>query len=217
MAESAQTSAAPQGSVDEKAVKEIAGSEFYAFLGEDKIRRIARAAETTGAAELRNSGRWLNPSVRIEVLRILAADLPSISETYAWMVVRRYRELKRWYVEQVMLAEKKRLEDEAKAKLAAEKAAKAAAAKAAAAAKPAAATEGATDQKGKTPEMATVKPGDAGSGKAGGSMPAAPDAAKASDVNAQVPADQAKRTSPPDPHNAAPAAADPDKDIPKPS
>lgn len=221
MVESAQTSAGPQPAVDEKAVKEIAGSEFYAFLGEDKIRRIAYASEITGAAELRNDGRWLTPSIRQEVLRILAADLPSISETYAWMVVRRYRELKRWYVEQVMLAEKKRLEDEAKAKLAAEKAAKAAAAKAAKPAepaKPAAVTESAaTDLKGKTPEMAAPKPGDAGSGKAGGTMPAAADAAAASDVNAQVPADQASRTSPPDPHNASPAAATPGKDTPKPS
>lgn len=209
MAETAQSSSGSQVAVDDKAVKEIAGSEFYAFLGEDKIRRIAHAAEVTGAAELRNSGRWLNPSMRQEVLRILAADLPSISETYAWMVVRRYRELKRWYVDQAMLAEKKRLEEEAKAKLAAEKAAKAAAAKAAAAAKPAEAA--------KTPEAATVKPGDAGSGKAGGSMPAAPTAAQASDINAQVPADQAKRTSPPDPHNPSPAEPAPGKDVPKPS
>ena len=127
--------------IDEKAVKEIAASDFYAFLGEARIRRIAQAAEITGAAELRNGGRWLVPSVRQEVLRILAKDLPDISETYAWMVVRRYRELKRWYVDQAELAEKKRLEEEAKAKLAAEKAAKAAAAKAAKpaeAAKPAA-------------------------------------------------------------------------------
>lgn len=136
-----QTNPAPAGAVSDKAVKEIAGSEFYAFLGEDKIRKIAHAAEVTHAAELRNGGKWLTPSVRQEVLRILAPDLPSISETYAWMVVRRYRDLKRWYVDQAEVAEKKRIEDEAKAKLAAEKAAKAAAAaaakKAAEAAKPA--------------------------------------------------------------------------------
>ena len=130
------------GMVSEKAVKEIAASEFYAFLGEDKIRRIANAAEVTHVADLRNGGKWLTPSARQEVLRILAPDLPSISETYAWMVVRRYRDLKRWYVDQAEQAEKKRIEDEAKAKLAAEKAAKAAAAaaakKVADAAKPAA-------------------------------------------------------------------------------
>lgn len=131
----------PSGTVDEKAVKAIAQSEFYAFLGEDKVRKIAAAAELTGAAELRNDGRWLTPSIRQQVLRILAPELSSISETYAWMVVRRYRDLKRWYVDQAEIAEKKRIEDEAKAKLAAEKAAKAAAAaaakKAAEAAKPA--------------------------------------------------------------------------------
>ena len=135
MAESQQSPVAGEPTVDDKAVKEIAQSEFYAFLGEDKVRRIAHAAEVTGAAELRNMGRWLNPSVRQEVLRILAPELESISETYAWMVVRRYRELKRWYFDQALLAEKKRLEEEAKAKLAAEKAAKAAAAKKAAEAK----------------------------------------------------------------------------------
>lgn len=128
----------PSGTVDEKAVKQIATSDFYAFLGEEKVRKIANAAEITGAATLRNDGRWLTPSIRQEVLRILAPELSNVSETYAWMVVRRYRELKRWYVDQAELAEKKRIEEEAKAKLAAEKAAKAAAAKAAAAAKPAA-------------------------------------------------------------------------------
>lgn len=126
-----QTQPAPAGAVSEKAVKEIAASEFYAFLGEDKIRRIAHAAEVSHVADLRNGGKWLTPSARQEVLRILAPDLPSISETYAWMVVRRYRDLKRWYVDQAEQAEKKRIEDEAKAKLAAEKAVKAAAAAAA--------------------------------------------------------------------------------------
>lgn len=129
-----ETQAVPDapGVVSEKAVKEIAASEFYAFLGEGRIRKIAHAAEVTHAANLRSGGKWLTPSVRQEVLRILAPDLQDISETYAWMVVRRYRDLKRWYVDQAELAEKKRIEEEAKAKLAAEKAAKAAVAKKAA-------------------------------------------------------------------------------------
>jgi hypothetical protein len=165
MADTAQ-SPAKDVTVDEKAVKEIAQSEFYAFLGEDKVRRIARAAEITGAAELRNMGRWLTPSARQEVLRILAPELPSISETFAWMVVRRYRELKRWTVEQALQAEKKRLEEEAKAKLAAEKAAKAAAAKKAAEAK---AAEGG--------EAAPAKGGEAAPAKGGEAAPAK-DAAK---------------------------------------
>ena len=121
---------APQP-VDEQAVKSIAASDYFA-LGEDRIRRIAAACESVdGAADLQNQGRWLNPSIRKEVLRVLGADLQGISETKAWMVVRRYREQKRFFKEQVELAAKKKLEDEAKAKLAAEKAAKAAAAKAA--------------------------------------------------------------------------------------
>ena len=180
-----------QGSVvSERAVKEIAASEFFAFLGEARIRRVAEVAEQTGVAEVVNNGRWLNPSARQNVLRVLAPELSSVSETYAWMVVRRYRDLKRWYIEQEMLAEKKKQEEEAKAKLAAEKAAKAAAAKKAAEAKP-----------------AEAKPAEA---KPASESPK-------SDVNAQVPADQAARTSPPDPHNASPAAADPAKDAPKPS
>lgn len=191
----------PTGTVDEKAVKEIASSDFYAFLGEERIRKIANAAEISGAATLRNDGRWLTPSIRQQVLRILAPELSSVSETYAWMVVRRYRELKRWYVDQAELAEKKRLEEEAKAKAAAEKAAKAAAAKAAAAAKPAAPAAPAADagakpapkvETGAKPEIAVQKPGES-------------DATKANDANAKASPDQEKRTSPPDPHNPSPA------------
>lgn len=119
--------------VDEQAVKSIAQAEFFAFLGEDKVRKVAEACERVESAQLVNQGRWLNPATRKEILRILGTELPQISETYAWMVARRYRDLKRYYKEQIELAEKKKREEEAKAKLAAEKAAKAAAAKAAAA------------------------------------------------------------------------------------
>jgi hypothetical protein len=141
MSDSAAVAAAttPTGTVDEKAVQSIANSEYFRFLGEDRIRKVAVAAEATGVSNLTNDGRWLNPSVRQGVLRLLGEDLPQISETYCWLVVRRYRELKRFYREQAQEAEKKKAEEEAKAKLVAEKAAKAAAAKAAAAAKPPAA------------------------------------------------------------------------------
>jgi hypothetical protein len=122
----------PTTTVDERAVKEIAANEYFAFLGADKIRRVAEACERVESAQLRNGGRWLNPATRVEILKILAPDLPQISETYAWMVARRYRDTKRFYIEQERVAELKKKEDEAKAKLAAEKAAKAAKAKAAA-------------------------------------------------------------------------------------
>ena len=126
------------GVVDEKAVASIAASDYFRFLGEDKIRKVADAVEKFGASEIVNNGRWINPVIRHEILRILGAELPQISETYAYMVVRRYRDLKRYSREQAEVAEKKRIDDEAKAKLAAEKAAKAAAAKAAKPAAPAA-------------------------------------------------------------------------------
>src|SRR3954464_12315313 len=131
----ADTVAAPAGTtavgtVDERAVKSIANSEYLRFLGEEKVRLIAEAVEKMGNTELFNKGRWVNPSLRIEILRILGDELPQVSETYAYMVVRRYKDQKRFYKEQQELAEKKRIEDEAKAKLAAEKASKAAAAKA---------------------------------------------------------------------------------------
>ena len=118
------------GTVDDRAVKSIANSEYFRFLGEEKIRKVATAVEGMGNTELFNRGRWVNPSLRIEIFRILGPELPQVSETYAYMVVRRYKDLKRFYKEEQELAEKKRIEDEAKAKLAAEKAAKAAAAKA---------------------------------------------------------------------------------------
>ena len=127
------SSAAQAHPVDEQAVKSIAQAEFFAFLGEEKVRKVAEACERVESAELVNRGRWLNPATRKEILLILGKELPQISETYAWMVARRYRDLKRYYKEQVELAEKKKREEEAKAKLLAEKAAKAAAAKAAAA------------------------------------------------------------------------------------
>jgi hypothetical protein len=131
----------PTTTVDERAVKEIAANEYFAFLGLDKIRRVAEACERVESAQLRNGGRWLNPATRVEILKVLAPDLPQISETYAWMVARRYRDTKRFYIEQERVAELKKKEDEAKAKLAAAKAAKA---KAAASAAPAAAAPGPT-------------------------------------------------------------------------
>lgn len=130
----------PTTTVDERAVKEIASNEYFAFLGADKIRRVAEACERVESAQLRNGGRWLNPATRVEILKILSPELPQISETYAWMVARRYRDTKRFYIEQERVAELKKKEDEAKAKLAAEKAAKAAKAKAS----PAAAAPGPT-------------------------------------------------------------------------
>lgn len=141
----------PTGVVDENAVKSIASSDYFRFLGEEKVRRVAEAVEKTGAVELFNKGRWINPVIRHEILKILGADLPQISETYAYMVVRRYRDLKRWYQEQAEIAEQKRLEEEKKAKLAAEKAAKAAAAKAKAAADAAAKPAGDAPAKPATP------------------------------------------------------------------
>ena len=118
--------------VDERAVKAIASNVYFADLGEERVRRVAEACERVESAQLVNGGRWLNPATRIEILRILKPELRQISETHAWMVARRYRDLKRFYVEEARLAEEKKKEEEAKAKLAAAKAAKAAAAKAAA-------------------------------------------------------------------------------------
>src|SRR2546427_28455 len=113
----------PSVDVDERAVKSIAENEYFAFLGEEKVRKVAEAAERVESAALVNGGRWLNPATRKEILRILGKELPQISETYAWMVARRYRDLKRFYIEEAELAEKKKRDDEAKAKLLAEKAA----------------------------------------------------------------------------------------------
>ncbi len=141
--------------VDDRAVHAIASSDYFRFLGEDKVRRVAEAIENAGATEMFNHGRWINPVIRHEILRILGPELPQVSETYAYMVVRRYKDLKRFYKEQIELAEKKRIEDEAKAKLAAEKAAKAAAAKAA---KPAAAPDASTPV---AAPAATATPADA--------------------------------------------------------
>src|SRR3954471_16795343 len=104
--------------IDERAVKAIAGNVYYADLGEDKVRRVAEACERVESAQLVNGGRWLNPATRIEILRILKPELRQISETHAWMVARRYRDLKRFYVEEERLAEQKKKDDEAKAKLA---------------------------------------------------------------------------------------------------
>ncbi|HVO30897.1 MAG TPA: hypothetical protein VMV18_09175 [bacterium] len=153
----ARESSAPSGTtqtgvVDDKAVKSIATNDYFRFLGEEKVRKVAEAIEKMGATELFNNGRWINPSIRHEILKILGPELPQISETYAYLVVRRYKDLKRFYREQAELAEKKRIEDEAKAKAAAEKAAKAAAAKAAAAAAPKPAEAKPADAKPSEPE-----------------------------------------------------------------
>ena len=131
MVESASNVVTTPGTVDEKAIKSIAASDYFRFLGEDKIRKVAEAIEKLHATDMFNEGRWMNPTLRVEMLRILGPELPQISETYVWMVIRRYKDLKRYYLEMSVQAEKKRLEEEAKAKLAAEKAAKAAAAAAA--------------------------------------------------------------------------------------
>lgn len=126
--------AAPETiSVDEKAIEWIAKNEYFSFLGEKKIREVAQATERVlreYGVDLFNQGRWMNPALRKEILKVLSPDLKSISETYAWMVARRYRELKRYYKEKAELEIKRKADEEAKAKLAAEKAAKAAAAKA---------------------------------------------------------------------------------------
>lgn len=128
--------------LSEQAIQWIAKNEYFAFLGEKKIRAIAAATdhvESTYGLGIFNEGRWMTPAFRKAMLQVLGDDLQQISETYAWMVVRRYRELKRFFKEKAELEEKKKRDDEAKAKLAAEKAAKAAAAaKAKAAAAPAA-------------------------------------------------------------------------------
>ncbi len=140
------TSAQPQatGTVDEQAIAWIAKNEYFAHLGEKRIRAVAEATERVlreYGVDLFNQGRWINPALRKEMLKLLAPDLKQISETHFWMVVRRYRELKRFYKEKAELEIKKKAEEEAKAKAAAEKAAKAAAAKAKAPAAPAAAPD----------------------------------------------------------------------------
>ncbi len=121
--------------LSERAVKELAANRAFSMLTESQIREIAAACERTEVASLTNGGRWLVPSLRKELIRLLRPELAtSISETDAWMVARRYRDLKRYYLDQEAKAEQARKEEEAKAKAAAEKAAKAAAAKAAKAA-----------------------------------------------------------------------------------
>src|SRR5688572_18603251 len=103
--------------VDEKAIEWIAKNEYFSFLGEKKIREVAQATERVlreYGVDLFNQGRWMNPALRKEILKVLAPDLKSISETYAWMVARRYRELKRFYKEKAELEIKKKAEEEAK-------------------------------------------------------------------------------------------------------
>lgn len=118
----------------EQAIQWIAKNEYFAFLGEKKIRAIATATdkvESTYGLGIFNEGRWMTPAFRKAMLQVLEDDLQQISETYAWMVVRRYRELKRYFKEKAELEAKRIRDEEAKAKAAAEKAAKAAAAAAA--------------------------------------------------------------------------------------
>lgn len=150
----------------DQAVRWIVANEYLGHLGEERIRRICAAVEKIESAldfEGRfNEGRWMTPAFRKEVLRVLAPDLRQVSETHAWMVVRRYRELKRYFHEKAELEEKKRQEEEKKAKLAAEKAAKAAAAKAAKEKAAAQAVDAGPAPEGQSVEKKTT-PADSGS------------------------------------------------------
>lgn len=189
----------------EQAIQWIAKNEYFAFLGEKKIRAIATATdkvESTYGLGIFNEGRWMTPAFRKAMLQVLDDDLQQISETYAWMVVRRYRELKRYFKEKAELEAKRIRDEEAKAKAAAEKAAKAAAA---AAAKAKAA-----------PAAGAAAPGPATNPAAGPapSVPApaagAAETAAAAAKNAGVPAGiDGKLHSPP---QKDPAGSDPKKD-----
>lgn len=121
--------------VDEDAIKKILANEEYAFLGEPRIRLVAQVYEQLfGGHDLKYHG-WPNPALRKELWRLLGPQMRQVSETRIWMVVRRYRDLKRLAIVRAEEAEAQRREEEAKAEAAAKKkaAAEAAAKKKAAA------------------------------------------------------------------------------------
>ena len=117
--------------VDENAIKQILSSEEFRHLGEPRIRLIAQAYEQLFAGNDVRFYGWANPALRKELWRLLGDQIEEVSETRLWMVVRRYRDLKRKAIVDAEEEAKRKAEEEA-ARKKAEAKKKAAEAKAAA-------------------------------------------------------------------------------------